>query len=73
MAPSPKPTERKHLFERIYLLAFVLGCFFFLLLWNSFGRSHDPGFDNELSKRIKVNHCFPDPLSAHTQLNETKS
>jgi len=54
MAPSPKPAGRKHPFERVYLLAFVVGCFFFLALWNSSSRSHDPGFDNELHKKFKA-------------------
>lgn len=63
MAPSPKPNDRKHPFGRTHLIAFFLGCFFFLLLWHGFGRSRDPEFDHELRGKIKVHHCFPDSFS----------
>ena len=59
MVPSPKLADRKRGFERIYLFTFFLGCCFLLLLWHSYGRSRDPGFENELHKKIKVHPLFP--------------
>ena len=68
MVPSPKSADRKRGFERIYLFAFFLGCCFLLLLLQPYGRSPDPGFENELHARenelIKVHRCSPGPLSA---------
>ena len=70
MVPSPQSTDRKRGFERIYLFASFLGCCFLLLLVHSYGRSPDPGFENELHKRenelIKVG-----PLSAIMQLGSS--
>ena len=62
MAPSPTPAGRKHPFERVNLLVFVIGCLFSLALWNGFARAQDPGSDNQT---IKVYHVSRSPLCAY--------
>jgi len=42
MARSPKLSDRRYAFDRIYFLAIFFGFSFFLILWLGFGRSRGP-------------------------------